>query len=148
MINQNTAEELKDADDIEAQLLSAMSIDDTEELPVYKAHAGKSLAKGTTIAKMTDVIETLKTVYDPEIPINIYDLGLIYKINQKDNGNIHIDMTLTAPGCPVAGILPQQVADAVATLDGVGKIDVEIVWEPAWSIERLSEEAKMMLEMI
>ena len=76
------------------------------------------------------------------------DLGLIYKINQEENGNIHIDMSLTAPGCPVAGVLPQQVADAVATIEGVGKIEVEVVWEPAWTLERLSEEARMMLEML
>ena len=75
-------------------------------------------------------------------------MGLIYKINQDDNGNIHIDMSLTAPGCPVAGILPQQVADAVAGVSGVGCVEVEIVWEPAWSLERLSDEARMMLEML
>ena len=145
---QNTAEELDNADDIEAQLLSAMSINDTDELPVYKAYAGDSLKKDEPLAQMDDIIEALKTVFDPEIPINIYDLGLIYKIDQKNTGNIHIDMTLTAPGCPVAGILPQQVADAAATVAGVGKVDVEIVWEPAWSLDRLSEEAKMMLEML
>ena len=145
---QNTAEELDNADDIEAQLLSAMSINDTDELPVYKAYAGNSLKKDVPLAAMDDIIEALKTVFDPEIPINIYDLGLIYKIDQKDTGDIHIDMTLTAPGCPVAGILPQQVAEAAATVVGVGKVDVEIVWEPTWSLERLSEEAKMMLEML
>lgn len=145
---QNTAEELDNADDIEAQLLSAMSINDTEELPVYKAYAGDSLKKDVPLAQMDDIIEALKTVFDPEIPINIYDLGLIYKIDQQVTGDIHIDMTLTAPGCPVAGVLPQQVADAAATVAGVGKVDVEIVWEPAWSLERLSEEAKIMLEML
>ena len=93
-------------------------------------------------------MEAIKTVFDPEIPINVYDLGLIYKINQADNGNIHIDMSLTAPGCPVAGVLPQQVADAAASVSGVGTVEVEIVWEPAWSLERLSDEARMMLEMI
>jgi FeS assembly SUF system protein len=147
-VKQNTAEELNDLDDVEAQLLSAMSIDDTEELPVYKACAGSNLSNNASLAEMHDIVEALKTVFDPEIPINIYDLGLIYKIDQQDNGDIHIDMTLTAPGCPVAGILPQQIADAVATIDGVGKVDVEVVWEPAWSIERLSEDAKMMLEML
>lgn len=132
-------------DENELQLLGAMSVD---ELPVYKAFAGEELPQDTAKAKMFDIVEALKTVFDPEIPINIYDLGLIYKINQEDNGNLHIDMTLTAPGCPVAGILPQQVADAAAGVDGVGKVEVEIVWEPAWSFERLSEDARMMLEMI
>lgn len=134
-------------DDNELQLLDAMSIND-EELPVYKAYAGNALASGVQPAKMFDIVEAIKTVYDPEIPINVYDLGLIYKINQADNGDIHIDMSLTAPGCPVAGVLPQQVADAVATVSGVGAVEVEIVWEPVWSFDRLSDEAKMMLEML
>ena len=135
-----------DYDDTETQLLQAMSID--EELPVYKAYAGNELADISNIAKMLDIVESIKTVYDPEIPINIYDLGLIYKINQEENGDVHIDMSLTAPGCPVAGILPQQVADAVASISGVGKVEVEIVWEPAWTIDRLSDDARMILEML
>lgn len=132
-------------DETEAQLLDAMSI---EELPVYKAYAGQELAVGQTKAKMYDIVEAIKTVFDPEIPINVYDLGLIYKINQEDCGNLHIDMSLTAPGCPVAGILPQQVADVTAGIPGVGKVEVEVVWEPAWTLERLSDDARMMLEMI
>ena len=135
-------------DENELQLLSAMSVDDTEELPVYKAYAGETLKPGIKNAEMNNIIEALKTIYDPEIPINIYDLGLIYKINQELSGDIHIDMSLTAPGCPVAGVLPQQVADTIATVDGVGKVEVEVVWEPAWSLERLSEEARMMLELL
>lgn len=134
-------------DENEAQLLQAMSIND-EELPVYKAYAGEPLEDTTKLAKNIDIVEAIKTVFDPEIPINVYDLGLIYKINQMDDGDVHIDMSLTAPGCPVAGVLPQQVADAIATIDGVGKIEVEVVWEPAWTLERLSEEARMMLEML
>lgn len=135
-------------DENELQLLSAMSVDDTEEFPVYKAYAGETLKPGIKNAEMNNIIEALKTIYDPEIPINIYDLGLIYKINQEPSGDIHIDMSLTAPGCPVAGVLPQQVADTVATVEGVGKVEVEVVWEPAWSLERLSEEARMMLELL
>lgn len=142
----NTMEKT-DLDDNELQLLSAMSVND-EELPVYKAYSGEPLKTDTKLAKMFDIVEAIKTVFDPEIPINIYDLGLIYKINQEDNGNIHVDMTLTAPGCPVAGVLPQQVADAISALDGVGKVEVEIVWEPVWSIDCLSDEARMILEML
>ncbi len=129
----------------EAQLLGAMSI---EELPVYKAYAGKELESNPKPAKIYDIVEAIKTVFDPEIPINVYDLGLIYKINQADSGDLHIDMSLTAPGCPVAGILPQQVADAAASVEGVGKVEVEVIWEPAWTLDRLSEDAKMMLEML
>ena len=135
-------------DENEAQLLAAMSIDEDGELPVYKAYAGKKLENSEEKAKLFDIVEAIKTVFDPEIPINVYDLGLIYKIDQKENGDLHIDMSLTAPGCPVAGVLPQQVADASASIDGVGCVEVEVVWEPVWSIERLSDEARMMLEMI
>lgn len=134
-------------DENEAQLLRAMSVDE-EDLPVYQAHAGEKLKEGSTIASMDDIIEAIKTVFDPEIPINVYDLGLIYNINQQNNGDLFIDMTLTAPGCPVAGILPQQVADAAASVQGVGKVETTVVWEPAWTIDRLSEEAKIMMEMM
>ena len=79
--------------------------------------------------------------------INIWDMGLIYRIEQKDDGDVDIDMTVTAPTCPVAGILPQQAADAVAGLDGVGVVCVKDVWEPAWSFENMSDEAKAMIEL-
>lgn len=134
-------------DENEAQLLEAMSVDD-EDLPVYQAFAGEELKEGAILASVDDIIEAIKTVFDPEIPINVYDLGLIYNINQQNNGDVHIDMTLTAPGCPVAGILPQQVADAAASVKGVGKVETTVVWEPAWTIDRLSEEAKIMMEMM
>jgi len=134
-------------DENEALLLNAMSIDE-EEFPVYQAHAGQSLKNGVKIADISHIIEATKTVFDPEIPINIYDLGLIYDIKQNENGDIHIDMSLTAPGCPVAGVLPQQVADAVAAVEGVGNVEVMVVWEPAWTIDRLSEDARLMLEMM
>lgn len=142
------AVEQQTIDETEAQLLAAMSLDEGEELPVYKAYSGTELKETEQKAKLFDVVEAIKTVFDPEIPINVYDLGLIYKIDQKENGNLHIDMSLTAPGCPVAGVLPQQVADAAAGVDGVGTVEVEVVWEPAWTLERLSDEARMMLEMI
>jgi len=130
----------------EALLLQAMSIEDTIKLD-YKAYAGKILEAGVQKAKMLDIINAIKTVSDPEIMINVYDLGLIYKITQQENGDVFIDMTLTAPTCPVAGILPQEVANALAKVTGIGKIEVSIVWEPAWTIDRLSEEAKAMLDM-
>lgn len=136
----------EETDENEALLLQAMSIDDFI-LPDYKATAGKSLDEGAKTAQMPDIINAIKTVSDPEIMINVYDLGLIYKISQQENGDVFIDMTLTAPTCPVAGILPQEVADALAKVDGVGAVEVKIVWEPAWTIDRLSEEAKAMLDM-
>jgi FeS assembly SUF system protein len=93
------------------------------------------------------VVEALKTVYDPEIPVDIYELGLVYDIDIAAAGNIRINMTLTAPGCPVAGILPQQVADAAASVPETGEVEVYLVWDPAWDMEKMSEEAKLALDL-
>lgn len=136
-------------EDMEQTLLQAMSIDDTPVLPEdYAAKAGAPLEKGATIATKDKVIDALRTVSDPEIMINIYDMGLVYKIEISDDGNVYVEMTLTAPTCPVAGILPGQAADAVANLEGTGEVEVKVVWEPAWSPEKMSQEAKDMLELI
>lgn len=94
------------------------------------------------------IIEALRQVHDPEIPINIYDLGLIYKIDIKANGDVAVDMTLTAPACPVAGMMPLMVKDAVATVEGVGEVQVELVWDPPWSQEHMSDEAKLELGLL
>ncbi len=93
------------------------------------------------------IIEACRTVHDPEIPVNIYDLGLIYRID-INNGNIKIDMTLTAPGCPVAGEMPGWVADAIRSLQGVKTVSVELVWDPPWGMEMLSDEARLELGFI
>ena len=90
-----------------------------------------------------DIISALKTVYDPEIPADIYELGLIYKIDVEDNREVKIDMTLTAPGCPVAGEMPGWVQDAVSTVEGVSGVDVQMVYDPPWTPDRMSEEAKV-----
>jgi FeS assembly SUF system protein len=91
------------------------------------------------------IIAAMRTVYDPEISVNIYDLGLIYGIDIDAQGKVDIDMTLTAPGCPVAGILPGQVEDAVRAVDGVRSVHVELVWDPPWDQDRISDEAKLSL---
>ena len=91
------------------------------------------------------VVEACKSVYDPEIPVNIYDLGLVYAIDISDDGAVNIDMTLTAPGCPVAGEMPGWVADAVEPLEGVRQVEVHMVWEPPWGMDRMSDEAKLEL---
>ena len=132
-------------DENEAQLLEAISAQ--EPTPEYKALSGAPLPAGTERADMQTIIDAIRQVYDPEIPINVYDMGLIYHIDIHENGNILIDMSLTAPGCPVAGILPQQVADAVAALSGVGEVEVKVVWEPQWTIERMTDEGKAMLDL-
>jgi len=94
------------------------------------------------------IIAALRGVYDPEIPINIYDLGLIYTIAIGDRGEVAIDMTLTAPACPVAGMMPLMVKDAVAAVEGVGEVQVELVWDPPWSQDHMSDEAKLQLGML
>jgi FeS assembly SUF system protein len=94
------------------------------------------------------IIAALRKVHDPEIPVNIYDLGLIYKIDIADGGNIAIDMTLTAPACPVAGMMPVMVKDAVKTVEGVNEVVVELVWDPPWGPDTMSDEAKLQLGML
>jgi len=93
----------------------------------------------------TDIIGALKTVYDPEIPVDVYELGLIYKVDIEDDRSINIDMTLTAPGCPVAGEMPGWVSDAVSAVAGVGPVNVDMVFDPPWTPDRMSDEAKVAL---
>ncbi len=94
-----------------------------------------------------ELIRQLKTVFDPEIPVDIYELGLIYKIDVADNKDVAIDMTLTAPACPVAGEMPGWVKEAVARVEGVGEVTVNMVFDPPWTPERMSEEARLELNM-
>lgn len=94
------------------------------------------------------IIAALRTVHDPEIPVNIYDLGLIYRIDISDQGDVDIDMTLTAPACPVAGMMPLMVKDAVTKVEGVGCVNVQLVWDPPWSQANMSEEALLALGML
>lgn len=138
-------EQIEKINQTEADLLRAMEIQ--EQMKDFVATAGQSKPADEKTASEADVVEALKTVCDPEIMINVYDMGLIYNIEIRDNGDVFIAMTLTAPGCPVAGILPQQVADAVALAEGTGKVEVHIVWEPAWTMERLSDDARAMIEL-
>ncbi len=92
-----------------------------------------------------DVIDTLKTIYDPEIPVNIYELGMIYSIEVDAEGNVKIRMTLTTPACQVAGSLPGQVKERIEQVYGVKSVDLELVWDPPWSMDMMSEEAKLTL---
>ena len=98
--------------------------------------------------RLTDkLIEKLKTVYDPEIPVDIYELGLIYKVDVSDDKDVAIDMTLTAPGCPVAGEMPGWVEDAVLSIPGIKSAKVDLVFDPPWDPSRMSDEAKLQLNM-
>jgi FeS assembly SUF system protein len=95
-----------------------------------------------------NIIAVLRTIYDPEIPVNILDLGLIYMLDIDDQGNVEIEMTLTAPACPVAGTFPGVVEARVAEVPGVNSVHVELVWEPPWSVDSLSEEVRLELGIL
>lgn len=104
---------------------------------------------GETPPKVTEtaVIDAIRTVFDPEIPVDIYELGLIYAIDIHDDGKVKVEMTLTAPACPSAQELPVQLRDAVMGIDGVTDCEVETVWDPPWDQSRMSEEARLQLNM-
>ena len=112
----------------------------------YIVTAGAALANPVGEADPIAVEDALKSVHDPEIPVNIYDLGLIYDVDRQKNGNLYVTMSLTAPGCPVAGEMPGQVARALAAVDGVGEVTVELVWSPPWTPDRMSDDARLALD--
>jgi FeS assembly SUF system protein len=119
-----------------SQFLSAETADSTTPL----APAVDALGE--------QVIEALRTVYDPEIPVNIFELGLVYKVDVDDEQRVHIEMTLTSPACPVAGTLPGEVKDKVEAVEGVKGATVEVVWDPPWHPGMMTEEAQLELGMI
>jgi FeS assembly SUF system protein len=113
-----------------------------------EANGGGAALPADEIARMTDEIVTaLKTVYDPEIPADIYELGLIYKVDIADDRGVAVDMTLTTPNCPSAAELPHMVEDAVASVPGVREVKVNLVWDPPWDPSRMSDEARLVLNM-
>ena len=116
-----------------------------DDLQDFIARAGEPLEPGTVAASSEMIIQALQTVYDPEIPVNIYDLGLIYETAISEAGDVKVRMTVTAPACPVAGELPQWVADAIDRIEGTGEIEVHLVWDPPWDQSMMSEDAKMAL---
>ncbi|WP_373297294.1 SUF system Fe-S cluster assembly protein [Devosia pacifica] len=107
--------------------------------------AGSTLPADEVERITTDMIAALKTVYDPEIPVDIYELGLIYKVDLDDDRNVSIDMTLTAPGCPVAGEMPGWVENAVRGVEGIQDVRVNMVFDPPWNADMMSEEAQVAL---
>ena len=102
----------------------------------------------TTLPEHGALIEAVSRVYDPEIPVNIYDLGLIYRLELKPGGIVEVDMTLTAPGCPVAGSLPGEVGRVIESVVGVSEAVVKLVWDPPWSQDRISEAARLQLGLL
>ena len=111
------------------------------------ARAGAKLEEGADFATDAAIVEALQTVHDPEIPVNIYDLGLIYEFERQKDGDVKILMTLTAPACPVAGEMPYDVAATVSAVEGVGEVEVILTWEPPWTPELMTDEAKLTLNM-
>ena len=93
------------------------------------------------------IIEQIKKIYDPEIPVNIYELGLIYKIEIDDKNKVNVDMTLTSPNCPVAESLPKDVKNIIMTIEGVSDVNLNLVWEPPWDKDKMSEAAKLELNL-
>ena len=113
----------------------------------FIATAGKKNNISTRLIDKSEIIESLKTIHDPELPVNIYDLGLIYDIELSDINDLKVKMSLTAPGCPVAGEMPAQVANTLAKIPNIGLIEVELVWDPVWTKDRMSEDAKLALDI-
>jgi FeS assembly SUF system protein len=127
----------------------------TQRAPL-DSNAGASDAKEVTARPISaeelealgnELIAALKTVYDPEIPVDIYELGLIYRVDISDARDVTVDMTLTAPGCPVAGEMPNMVRNALMAVPGVGEVTVKMTFDPPWTPDRMSEEAKLELNM-
>jgi FeS assembly SUF system protein len=120
---------------------------DTADIKANPMQTLSALPPHETERLTADIVAALKTVFDPEIPADIYELGLIYKVEIKDDRSVDVVMTLTTPNCPAAGELPTMVENAVASVPGVGVVSVNVVWEPAWSPERMSDEARLVLNM-
>ena len=113
----------------------------------WDAPQKSALAQGEIDRMTDDIIEALKSVFDPEIPVDIYELGLIYKVDLSDDRDVAIEMTLTAPGCPVAGEMPGWVEDAVRKVEGVRSARAELTFDPPWDASKMSDEAKLALNM-
>ena len=128
--------------------------DDVADTPIpgaptaSDAAASHDAAPSGDVARLTDdIVMALKTVYDPEIPADVYELGLIYRIDIADDRSVNVDMTLTTPNCPSAQELPGMVENAVASVPGVGPVTVKVVWDPPWEPSRMSDEARVVLNM-
>jgi FeS assembly SUF system protein len=122
-------------------------VTDTADVKVTNMETRSALSPDETERLTGEIVAALKTVFDPEIPADIYELGLIYKVDIKDDRGVDVLMTLTTPNCPAAGELPTMVENAVASVPGVGVVDVKVIWEPAWTPERMSDEARLVLNM-
>jgi FeS assembly SUF system protein len=135
-------------DTVEAKNLEVKSLETKDlEARTSNMETQSALPPEETERLSGDIVAALKTVFDPEIPADIYELGLIYKVELKDDRSVDLLMTLTTPNCPAAGELPQMVENAVASVPGVGVVSVNLVWDPAWTPDRMSDEARLVLNM-
>ena len=141
---EDTTAGLKDA----AELTGADGRDGTDSDGLRHGPEGQAALSEDELSRLTDdIVAALKTVYDPEIPVDIYELGLIYKVDVDDERNITVDMTLTAPACPVAGEMPVWVENALSSVPGIAGVEVNMVFDPPWDPSRMSDEAKVALDM-
>jgi FeS assembly SUF system protein len=122
-------------------------VTDTADLKTANMETQSALSPEETERLTNEIVAALKTVFDPEIPADIYELGLIYKVDIKDDRSVDVVMTLTTPNCPAAGELPTMVENAIASVPGVGVVSVNLVWEPMWTPDRMSDEARLVLNM-
>jgi FeS assembly SUF system protein len=137
-----------EAKNLEAQNLETKNLESKDsEAKTSNMETQSTLPPEETERLSGDIVAALKTVFDPEIPADIYELGLIYKVELKDDRSVDLMMTLTTPNCPAAGELPQMVENAVASVPGVGVVNVNLVWDPAWTPDRMSDEARLVLNM-
>jgi len=133
---------------VTSEVAGVASAPEIAEIAEIAATAGSTaVAGGAAPGVEENIVEALKTVYDPEIPVNIYEMGLIYDLNVEADGKVQIKMTLTSPACPVAGSLPGEVKDRVESVPGVATAEVEVVWDPVWNPSMMSEAARLQLGM-
>lgn len=125
-----------------------ITVQESDQVTEQVTEQPKEITEPADKAELNNaVVEALKSVYDPEIPVNIYELGLIYSVNIDDAGKVEIEMTLTSPACPVAGTLPPEVEGKVRSIPGVSECVVKVVWDPPWGMNMMSEEAKLQLNL-
>jgi FeS assembly SUF system protein len=148
---ESSTREPDQADELKQRRIEPLPTVDGGEAPQSEAFGGSGEPPAGPIdeeAVRQRILDQLRTIYDPEIPLNIYDLGLIYGMDIAEDGGVEIRMTLTAPACPVAGALVQEVASKVGDVDGVRRSHVVLVWDPPWTKERLSEDAMLALGLL
>ncbi len=119
----------------------------SEQVPT-EANGAEPAGDGGDATLEAKVVDVLKTCYDPEIPVDIYELGLVYRVDVADGGKVEVDMTLTSPACPVAGTLPPEVEQKIHRVDGVSSVRVDLVWDPPWNPDRMTDAAKLRLGLL